>query len=96
MSRVAHAEAAHGLDAQDVRTVVEACERDQPFLPIISDLGRHTGEYALPVRDTAGQVVAAIILTDAALRSIPACRKSPPNIASVDRDGNIQLASLTS
>jgi len=92
----ASAEAAHGLDAQDARAVVEACERDQPFLPIIGDRGEHTGEYALPVRDEAGSVIAAIVLSRAALRSIPECRKSPPMIASTNSRGEIQLAALTS
>jgi hypothetical protein len=93
---LAHAEAAHSLDAEDVRAVTEACERDQPFLPIVGDRGRHTGEYALPVRDQSGQVIAAIVLTDAALRSIPGCKKSPPKIMAGEPDREIQMAALTS
>lgn len=92
----AHATAAHGLDEEDARTVADACERDQPFFPIIGDLGKHTGEYALPVRDEAGEVIAAIVLSHAALRSIPECRKSQARLAAGKSGGGVQLAALTS
>lgn len=95
-SGAAFADAGHGLEAQDVRVVTQACERDQPFFPIIGDLGKATGEYALPVRDEAGEVVAAIILTHAAIRSIPECRKSEARVAQAKTGGGVQLAAINS
>ena len=55
-------------------TVVQACELGLPFIPVESDFGYQTGQFALPVQDAGGDVHSAIILEETSLRTIPECR----------------------
>ncbi|RIJ29712.1 hypothetical protein [Henriciella mobilis] len=62
------------LTSAEHETVVQACELGLPFIPVESDFGYQTGQFALPVSDDGGDVHSAIILEEASLRTIPECK----------------------
>jgi hypothetical protein len=64
---------AEPLEPGDRAQIAEACSSGSELLPIIGDLGKPTGRYALPVRDEQGEVVAAITFSRADLLAIPSC-----------------------
>ena len=70
--------AAGAQDAQltpvEQQTVTEACEVGLPIVPVESDFGYETGEYALPLHQSDGEVHSALIIQESELQDIPQCR----------------------
>jgi len=62
------------LTSAEREAVGQACELGLTLIPVESDFGYQTGQFALPVRDAGGDVHSAIILEEASLRTIPECR----------------------
>ncbi len=73
LSGAAFAQEAQLTDAE-FATVTEACSVGLPLIPVSSDYGYDTGEYALPISQTDGEVHSALIVSAAALRDIPECK----------------------
>ena len=67
-----------GQDARltqvEQETVTQACRIGLPLIPVESDYGYETGDYALPLSESDGEVHSALILRESALRDIPECR----------------------
>lgn len=62
------------LTAAEQSVVSNACEIGLPLIPVESDFGYETGQYALPITEAGGEVNSALILSEDSLRSIPECR----------------------
>jgi hypothetical protein len=62
------------LTAAERLEVSQACRTGLPLIPVQSDYGEETGEYALPISEDGGEVNSAFILTEGMLRSINDCK----------------------
>lgn len=62
------------LTSAERETVVHACQLGLPLIPVESDFGNNTGQFALPIADRNGEVHTALIVEEASLRGIPECR----------------------
>lgn len=62
------------LTSSEQATVVEACELGLPLIPVESDFGHQTGQFALPISNTDGDVRTALIIEETSLQAIPECR----------------------
>ncbi|MEQ9317382.1 MAG: hypothetical protein RLN72_16140 [Henriciella sp.] len=54
--------------------VSQACKIGLPLIPVSSDYGYETGEFALPISGQDGEVHSALIVTGDALQDIPECK----------------------
>ncbi|MEQ8556902.1 MAG: hypothetical protein RIB03_01165 [Henriciella sp.] len=61
------------LTSAEYTTVAKACETGLPLIPVESDFGMRTGQYALPISEDDGDVHSALIVDEASLRTIPEC-----------------------
>ncbi|GGB62297.1 MULTISPECIES: hypothetical protein [Henriciella] len=62
------------LTEVELTQVTEACEFGLPLIPVSSDYGYDTGEFALPISERDGEVHSALIISAAALQDIPECK----------------------
>tara|TARA_R110000868_G_scaffold401496_1_gene677007 strand:+ start:621 stop:950 length:330 start_codon:yes stop_codon:yes gene_type:complete len=69
------------LVAEQVSYAQSACEHGSELVPVISDYGYDTGEYAIPEFGDNGEVLSAVILRLEVLRQIPECKMA---LAQVD------------
>ena len=69
----AAADAKVELTAAERTEVADACRSGLPLIPVQSDFGYETGEYALPLSSDGEEVNSAFILSADALRDIASC-----------------------
>lgn len=81
---LANAQEVQLTSAQRVE-VSNACRSGLPLVPVESDLGFETGEYALPILGEGGEVSSAWILSEETLREISSCRLKIDDVASEDQ-----------
>ena len=62
------------LTSAELNQAEDACRAGSPLIPVQSDYGNETGEFALPVISEDGKANSAIILNDDALDALPGCR----------------------
>lgn len=62
------------LTSAEKMQVSQACKIGLPLIPVSSDYGYETGEFALPISGQDGEVHSALIVTGAALQDIPECK----------------------
>ena len=74
------------LTAAEKATVTDACETGITLVPVQSDFGYETGDYALPISGRNGEVHSAMIISETALRDIPECRVNIEALADSERD----------
>lgn len=86
----AFAEAKVHLTAAEQATVTDACRVGMPLIPVASDFGHETGEYALPLSEADGAVHSALIISETALRDIPECSAEIDAIA--EREGESETS----
>lgn len=76
------------LTAEEVSQVTQACEVGLPLIPVSSDYGYDTGEYALPLASQDGNVNSALIVSATALKQIPECKAEIDMIAELETTSN--------
>lgn len=69
------------LTAAEQTSVTDACRLGLPLIPVESDYGYETGQYALPIATEDGQVNSALIVNEAVLEGIPECRAEIQSLA---------------
>lgn len=63
------------LTATQIEQAGEACRAGTPLIPVRSDFGTETGQYALPLfSERSGQPNSAIILDSDTLETLPECQ----------------------
>lgn len=69
------------LTSAEKATVTQACETGVSLIPVRSDFGHDTGDFALPISEENGDVRSALIISRSALKEIPECRADVEAIA---------------
>lgn len=72
-SGAALSEPAVELTSSERIEVSKACKSGMPLIPVQSDFGYETGEFALPISQDGGEVNSALILTSDVLKEISGC-----------------------
>lgn len=80
------------LTAAEQATASRACQVGMPLIPVESDYGYDTGEYALPLSEADGGVHSALIISAAVLRDIPECKVEIEAIEREERVANNQTS----
>ncbi|WP_300376894.1 hypothetical protein [Henriciella sp.] len=69
------------LTSAEKATVTQACETGISLIPVRSDFGHDTGNYALPITEDNGDVRSALIVSQSALNDTPECKMDVDAIA---------------
>ena len=80
------------LTAAEQATVVDACRVGMPLIPVESDYGYATEEYALPLAEENGDVHSALILSAAVLKDIPECKAEVESLAAQRGESNDRIS----
>ena len=80
------------LTSEEVSQVTQACRIGLPLIPVSSDFGFDTGEYALPLSGQNGDVHSALIVSETALREIPECKAEIDALAEAENRGSDSLS----
>ncbi|WP_156807788.1 hypothetical protein [Henriciella marina] len=62
------------LTSAEMTQAEDACRAGSPLIPVRSDFGNETGEFALPVMSENGKANSAIILDENAIDALPGCK----------------------
>ncbi|MGB3627744.1 MAG: hypothetical protein WA989_18100 [Henriciella sp.] len=62
------------LTSAEKGEVSQACKIGLPLIPVASDFGYETGQFALPISGQDGEVRSALIVSETALEEIPECK----------------------
>ena len=74
------------LTATQIEQAGEACRAGTPLIPVRSDFGTETGQYALPLfSERSGQPNSAIILDSDTLETLPALSGELPGSPAPER-----------
>ncbi|WP_084399774.1 hypothetical protein [Henriciella aquimarina] len=76
------------LTSAEQKTVTDACRVGLPLIPVESDFGHATGDYALPLSEDNGEVHSALIVSETDLRKIPECKAEIDNAIAGREDEN--------
>ncbi|WP_084418405.1 hypothetical protein [Henriciella litoralis] len=81
------------LTSAEQDMVSDACRVGAPLIPVQSDFGYETGEFALPIQSDSGDVNSALILSAQSLRDIPECKAEVDDlIASYETGQNAAIS----
>ncbi|MEM5517059.1 hypothetical protein WNY37_08855 [Henriciella sp. AS95] len=80
------------LTEVELTQVTQACEVGLPLIPVSSDYGYDTGEYALPLSEGDGEVHSALIVSATVLENIPECRAEIDAFADREERGEDRIS----
>lgn len=75
------------LTSAEKAQVSQACKIGLPLIPVSSDYGHDTGEFALPLSESDGEVHTALIVSANDLKEIDECKAEITAFAERSSDG---------